>query len=188
MRNTSHVSVPRSYDDMAEELRAMQAANWMLPPLEVSPCVRLKDSGEIHVWSPFFAERPELCENCDENGNTDPAAWRGRTPHESNLSGKMPTPPPPPPSPAEPESVSSEALHMRAPATPQGVLFHFNYNLYDNNDASMLDSAHINLGVPQDFIHSYQVSSTDTSGFTIAPDFAGMPVEQVVNHMFMSSS
>lgn len=63
-----------------QELRDLHAANWETPPLPESPCVKIKKTGEVMMWCQAFADRPDLCENCDENGNTDPAAWGGRKP------------------------------------------------------------------------------------------------------------
>lgn len=46
------------------------------PPLPPSPCVRVKATGMILPWNELLAEQSDLCECCDENGNTDPAAWQ----------------------------------------------------------------------------------------------------------------
>ncbi len=80
-RQTGVIERAASYDAQAAELRALGAKNWETPPLEPAPYIRIKATGEIHVWAPFFAARPDLCENCDVNGNTDPAAWRGQVAH-----------------------------------------------------------------------------------------------------------
>lgn len=75
-----------SPDQQMARLRSMGATN-AVPPLEVSPCVKVISKGvdgtikeEVHEWTEFFASRPDICVNCDEHGNTDPAAWRGRMP------------------------------------------------------------------------------------------------------------
>lgn len=100
-------------DEQIQELRAMGAKNWELPPLEPAPCVRFKSTGEVHVWSPFFARRPDLCDCCDENGNTDPAFWRGRY--------------------SESKSVVTSKMEVATPAqtvpTPKGL--HFNMHEFD---------------------------------------------------------
>lgn len=45
-----------------------------LPPLPRSPCVRVKATGEIFPWHSSFADHPELCECCNEDGSPfDPA-------------------------------------------------------------------------------------------------------------------
>ena len=80
----------QEYDERIADLRAMGAANWQQPPLPISPCIRVKATGEVHEWSQFFAERPDLCENCDEHGNTDPAAWQGRAPAGVGADMKQP--------------------------------------------------------------------------------------------------
>lgn len=184
MRNTSHISVPGDAALFDEELRHMNAANWQQPPLEVAPCVKLKSSGEIHVWSQFFAERPELCDCCDEYGNTDPAAWRGRRPHTSNLTGKLPLPPTPPPPPEPTPEPQPAAAHPRAPHTPNGMLFQFNYDLYDRGDASKLDSVHMSLGVPEGFTQSYQVHRSINNGLHIPTELAGKPVNNIIDGVF----
>lgn len=66
-------------DEFSERLARMGAAN-AVPPLEMSPCIKIIATGQVHFWTEFFANRPDLCVNCDETGNTDPAAWQGRTP------------------------------------------------------------------------------------------------------------
>lgn len=53
--------------------------------LALSPCVRHRQTGEIHVYGDFFAAFPDVWENCDENGNTDPYTWQGRGPLGSRL-------------------------------------------------------------------------------------------------------
>lgn len=170
-----------------EDLRQLNAANWQQPPLEVAPCVKLKDSGEIHIWSQFFAERPELCECCDEFGNTDPTAWRGRKPHGRNLSGREimpPTMPVPKNMSPVPEDSLAAPAHPRAPQVPGGMLFQFNYDLYDSCDASKLDSAHVNLGVPEGFIQSYQARKMSNNGLEIPVELAGKPVGAIVDGIF----
>ena len=45
------------------------------PPLEHSPYVRVKSSGLVLPWNELLADQSDICECCDETGNTDPAAW-----------------------------------------------------------------------------------------------------------------
>lgn len=71
------------------ELRKLGVLNTD-PALPVSPCVKAKPNGRIFPWDPVFAKRPEVFVNCDEFGNTDPAAWQGRGP-----TGWEPDPAPP---------------------------------------------------------------------------------------------
>lgn len=40
-----------------------------LPPLPRSPCIKVKATGEIFPWHSTFAEHPELCECCYEDGS-----------------------------------------------------------------------------------------------------------------------
>jgi hypothetical protein len=57
--------------------------------LPLSPCLKVKATGIIHFWSQPMAARPDLCVNCDEQGNEDPAAWQGRGPKGMNMSPKL---------------------------------------------------------------------------------------------------
>jgi hypothetical protein len=50
------------------------------PPLPLSPCLKSIKTGVIFDWSEGLAAMPDMCVNCDENGNEDPAAWQGRGP------------------------------------------------------------------------------------------------------------
>ena len=57
------------------------------PPLPHSPCVKVKSSGLILPWNELLAEQSDICECCDESGNTDPSVWEplvktGGTPDE----------------------------------------------------------------------------------------------------------
>lgn len=45
------------------------------PPLPHSPCVKVKATGLILPWNELLADQSDICECCDETGNTDPAAW-----------------------------------------------------------------------------------------------------------------
>lgn len=54
------------------ELGAKNAA----PPLAPSTHLINKQTGVIFPWSPALAEMRDVLVNCDENGNTDPAAWK----------------------------------------------------------------------------------------------------------------
>lgn len=61
-----------------QEYQSLNAKN-MVPDLPRSSHIMIIDGpskGEIHPWTPFFAKRPDMCTNCDVNGNTDPTAWR----------------------------------------------------------------------------------------------------------------
>ena len=64
----------QQHDERMAELEAMRPAN-AVPALGRAPCVRIKATGMILPWHPDFANRPDLVEDCDENGNTDPASW-----------------------------------------------------------------------------------------------------------------
>lgn len=64
--------------DEAERLATAKrlGVNNVHPPLEHSPCVRVKSSGLILPWNELLAVQSDICECCDEHGNTDPAAWK----------------------------------------------------------------------------------------------------------------
>ena len=47
----------------------VKANNWQQLPLEKSPCVRVKKTGKILGWTEALAERPDLCECCNEDGS-----------------------------------------------------------------------------------------------------------------------
>lgn len=66
----------RAFGDLMKDPPANAAE-----PLPRAPCVRLKKTGEIFDWDDAFAERPELFDACDEQGNIIGVA--------------VPTPPPP---------------------------------------------------------------------------------------------
>lgn len=55
------------------------------PPLPHSPCLRNKQTGAILPWEPILAEQTEILECCDEEGNTDPAAWMPKVVNEGEL-------------------------------------------------------------------------------------------------------
>lgn len=60
--------------DRAAFFKQMGARNCD-PPLPHSPCLRNKQTGAILPWEPILSEQTEILECCDEEGNTDPAAW-----------------------------------------------------------------------------------------------------------------
>lgn len=64
----------QQHDERMAKLAEMDPAN-SVPALGRAPCVRIKATGMILPWHPDFAARPDLVEDCDENGNTDPASW-----------------------------------------------------------------------------------------------------------------
>lgn len=67
--------IQKSHQEQEARLRAMQPDNWDRPPVPRAPCLRVKSTGEILPWTEYFAARPDLCEACDVDGNTDPASW-----------------------------------------------------------------------------------------------------------------
>lgn len=53
------------------------------PPLAHSPCLKNKKTGIILPWNPMLAEQRDILECCDEQGNTDPAAWQDKVQEDS---------------------------------------------------------------------------------------------------------
>ena len=54
------------------------------PPLAHSPCLKNKKTGIILPWNPMLAEQRDILECCDEQGNTDPAAWQDKVQEDSS--------------------------------------------------------------------------------------------------------
>lgn len=75
-----------------DELKARGVRN-ILPELPLAPCVKSISNSRIYVWHPVWAMRPDAFVCCDENGDEDPAAWRGRAPQEQGPSLKGDSPP-----------------------------------------------------------------------------------------------
>ena len=97
--------------DWNQAIAEMRPDN-MLPDLPLSPCVLVikgPGRGQIHRWSKAFSKRSDICVNCDEHGNTDPAAWQVQQP-----------PPPPSALQAYRDQLPRNAYAGPAPgATPQ---------------------------------------------------------------------
>lgn len=63
-----------SHDELEAKLRNEIRPDNMIPSLPRSPCVRVKATGEVLPWHQTFADHPELCECCNEDGSPfDPA-------------------------------------------------------------------------------------------------------------------
>lgn len=61
-----------------QEYKSLNAQN-DVPDLPRSSHVKIisgVSAGEIHPWTEFFAQRPDMCVNCDASGNTNPTTWR----------------------------------------------------------------------------------------------------------------
>ena len=54
------------------------------PPLAHSPYLKNKKTGIILPWNPMLAEQRDILECCDEQGNTDPAAWQDKVQEDSS--------------------------------------------------------------------------------------------------------
>lgn len=177
-----------SYETQKASLQAVDAANWRQPPLPPSPCIKVKATGEIHEWAPFFASRPDLCENCDEYGNTNPAAWQGRrSPHyEDNIHKQgMPMAPMGDLKPAEKQP---EATLPSAPPLPPppGLLFYmdeFTAGLLEQ-DQPQMGSAHIILGVPQSVAKDYSQYGVRKAAMPLVKMGGGVPVGDAIQNIY----
>lgn len=71
---------PRAVMDAKDEesrrtmLRQMGVMN-VDPPLPHSPCLKNIRTGVVLPWNELLAQQRDLVVCCDENGDTDPAAW-----------------------------------------------------------------------------------------------------------------
>lgn len=68
--------------DADAETRANMMSNMgvrnAMPPLPHSPCVRNRRTGVVLPWNELLSEQQDLFDCCDEEGNTDPAAWEDK--------------------------------------------------------------------------------------------------------------
>ena len=76
-----------SEEERVKMLKNMGAKNCD-PPLQHSPFVRNKKTGVVLPWNPLLADQTEILECCDENGNTDPKAWKSKVIHDDFLSAE----------------------------------------------------------------------------------------------------
>lgn len=174
-----------NYDTRVARLREMGAANWEQPPLPISPCIRLKSTGEIHEWSQFFADRPDLCENCDEHGNTDERAWRGRKPKGMDASGAYvniyaST------QPAEEVKVEAEptpAEQRPELEAPQGLMFFFE-DFESSNDVPQVGMATATLGVASNFSQDYTDTTTVKAALPISNRQSNVTVSEAIQQAF----
>lgn len=74
-----------SEEERVTMLKNMGAKNCD-PPLPHSQYVRNKKTGVVLPWNPLLADQTEILECCDENGNTDPKAWKSQVVHDDFLS------------------------------------------------------------------------------------------------------
>ena len=144
-------------DAERDELLRMGAVNVMQPPLPLSPCVRVIASGTILEWTEFFAMRPDLCENCDEYGNTDPSAWQGRGPAHTSVSA-LQEPPTPEPIP-EPESVSEQQEANPDVLSVDNTLFNL-AEFSPDTASNSVQSDGAGAGLPEKYIKNFTVPET----------------------------
>lgn len=148
-------------DAERDELLRMGAVNVMQPPLPLSPCVRIIATGEVLEWAEFFAMRPDLCENCNEYGDTDPSTWQGRGPAHTSVSALQEPPAPEPIPEPELESVS-EQQETNPPVLSVGNTL---FNLAEfSPDASsdFVQSDGVSVGLPEKYIKNFTVSETNS--------------------------
>lgn len=140
-------------DEMASRLRELNADNWGLVPLEPAPCVRVKATGEIFTWSESFACRPDLCENCDIHGNTDPAMWKKTTPPMEETPKK-----------------SDEPDYSKVPDIPAPNGLHFYPEQFVTDAGSSvppIEQAVVAYGMAPEFAETYTTPSATHSPLTI---------------------
>lgn len=63
-----------SEEARADIMRQMGVMN-ADPPLPHSPCLKNIRTGVVLPWNELLAQQKDLVVCCDEDGNTDPAAW-----------------------------------------------------------------------------------------------------------------
>jgi len=156
-----------SEEEQVRKLQEMGAAN-AVPPLPVSPCVKVKSTGEIHEWSEDFANRPDLCVNCDESGNEDPAVWQNRLPSGY---GKDPY---------EAQVAYMESKPMTTPrnAVPQSV------GEEVPNTVAPVGLASQELGIPQDFTGDFTGNSVVKAALPLTAVPAHAPLLDTLKNLF----
>jgi hypothetical protein len=92
--------------------------------LPLAPCVKDVTTGRVFAWHDVFAMRPDVFRCCDEHGNEEEPAWRGRLPlgREAAAPPPVAAPAPVPVVPPEPphRPYSEGAVVGRPAAAPQG--------------------------------------------------------------------
>lgn len=178
-----------NYDARVAKLQEMGAANWEQPPLPISPCIRLKSTGEIHEWSEFFANRPDLCENCDEQGNTDERTWRGRKPKGMDASGAYVniyanT------QPVQEVAVEPEPTPEKDPRpeleAPQGLMFFFEDFESGSvfGDVPQVGMATATLGVAPNFSKEYTDNTTTKAALPLVKAQSNIPISDAIQQAF----
>lgn len=69
-------------------MRQMGVAN-LDPPLPHSPCLKIIKTGRVLPWNELLAEQHDLVVCCDENGNTDEAAWKDKVQHNAPTNSEL---------------------------------------------------------------------------------------------------
>lgn len=180
-------------DDRTNKLKAMGALNAQRPPLPVSPCVKIIDTGEVLVWKQQLADRWDLCVNCDEYGNEDPAAWQGRGPHVGNLGDTIA------------ESVKKKRLdeikaqqqrdlkkampQEQLPSPPPGLLFY--PEQFATNDTlpgiPNVAQASAILGVPERFSQEYHQPSQVRAPLQVKYAQSGVTVSEYARQQLQNA-
>lgn len=148
-------------DAERDELLRMGAVNVMQPPLPLSPCVRIIATGEVLEWTEFFAMRPDLCENCNEYGDTDPSTWQGRGPDHASVSALQEPPAPEPIPEPELESVSEQQEVDPDVLSVGNTLFNLaEFSPDASSDFVQSDGA--GVGLPEKYIKNFTVPETSS--------------------------
>lgn len=176
----------QEYDERIAHLRELGAANWQHPPLPISPCIRLKATGEVFEWTPAFAARPDLCENCDATGNTNPAAWQGKRSAQLTSDGRMPDiygspdgiavareTPSTPPEKSKPSVEAPQDLHFFFDEFSTGAL---------PDSTPQVNMAGIVLGVPPEFCKDYTDESNTKAALPL--QHTNEPVSAAIQDAF----
>lgn len=71
-------------ENAMDEMRKLGAMN-AAPPLAPSTHLKNRITGVILPWTPGLAEMRDILVNCDEYGNTDPAAWKKTARREEDI-------------------------------------------------------------------------------------------------------
>lgn len=159
-------NVDRAEDALYKEYLATGAKN-LVPDLPRSSYVKIisgPSAGEIHVWTEYFAKFPDMCVNCDVNGNTDPAAWR-------QVSVTLNT-------------------NITPTTTPPPKTLAFNFSGLDSGevpgDVPQVQNASLVLGIDSNFTQDYTSPDLIKAALPLPRDSKNEVVSETVKVMFDS--
>lgn len=161
-------------DERTAYLASLGVAN-VAPPLPPSPCVKHIITGEIHQWSEAFAARPDILQNCDEQGNTDPAAWQNKQPVTKA---------------AEPAIKAVRKKPIAAPEVPGAENLMFSIDEFVSGPFPganpMVATAPTMLGVPVEIAKDYTDPGSTRAALPLVArgGHGNQTIEDVVQHTF----